>query len=425
MNADKKLARALKQLAKCAEKGGDTSQPSQALHDFQARTSDPALKSVISRASQALRSPPTERAQLPAEEVIALLRLLAENKLTSSAAVTFLALVQPLKTLDLEAILPLAPTAKCLAAWIKAARVPKKLVEEKLLAAPELAWRTPGLDWYMDKGDIHRAGPLVSNLLSKTPRPQHLPQWDSVLAGPIEKARGEVLMAIILEDKSRDPRQLEALAALLLDSPALLRRAADLLPDLLDTPFADQSLDFSKLLLEHALVVPPHRRPLISATIARLATGILLKDDLSASQEDALKSIGETMSRLKLATTEEDLKGRTWILEPLKAVTERPGDNQNLTMTGARHMAVAFEKARQGLNTHAVLAMAARNLGMAPIGGKGEKVAYNPLQHEDTQGGIMPGETVETVEPGWTFRNSVVLRALVVRPPGTPSPTSS
>lgn len=113
-----------------------------------------------------------------------------------------------------------------------------------------------------------------------------------------------------LADKSRNPRQLEALAALFLGAPALLRRAADLLPELLETPFADQALDFSKLLLERALLVPSHRRPFISAAISSLANGILLKDELSANQEEALKCIGEAMSRLRLVNTEEDLKGR-------------------------------------------------------------------------------------------------------------------
>jgi hypothetical protein len=197
-----------------------------------------------------------------------------------------------------------------------------------------------------------------------------------------------------------------------------LAKTADLLPDLLEPP-STQALTFTKLLLAQAPLAAPHRLPLISAAIARLATGILLKEDPTTNQAEALISIGEAMSRLKLATTDEDSKSRTWIIEPLKTAAERPNDNQNLTMTGARHMAIAFEKARQGLNAHAVLSMAAKNLGMTAIGARNQAVPFNPLHHEDTQGGIMPGEIVEVAEPGWTFRNAVILRALVARPSGT------
>jgi hypothetical protein len=129
------------------------------------------------------------------------------------------------------------------------------------------------------------------------------------------------------------------------------------------------------------------------------------------------------MSRLKVATSDEDLKTRVWIIEPLKAAAERPSDNEYLTLTGARYLAVAFEKARQGFDANTVLSMAAKNLGMSPIGTKGEVTCYNPLHHEDAKGGIVPGEMVQINAPGWTFRSSVILRAVVARPP-LPTPNS-
>jgi hypothetical protein len=423
MIADNRLARALNDLIKSAEKGGNTSQPIQAVRDFETHASDQGLRSAVSRASVALCSSPAHRAQMPAEDVLALLRPLIENELTNSAAVTFLALVQPLKVLDIQAILFLAPTVECLAAWIKVARVSKKLVEEKILAAPDLAWRTAALDWYMEKGTIRRAAPLFSNLPSKSPRPRHLPQWEEVLVETMRTAKGQVLLEVILEGTSSDPLQLASLTTVSLNSPALLSKIAELLPDILENRASGQALDFCKNLLDQALLAPPPHRPFVSAGIARLATGLLLKGDLSAIQGQTLRAIGEVMSCLRIAAADEDLKARTWIIEPLKTAAERPGENQNLTMLGARHIAVAFEKARQGLSAHAVLSMTAKNLGMAGIGTKGENVPYNPVQHEDVRGGILPGEIVQITDPGWTFRNSVVLRALVARPNAPPIPT--
>ncbi len=415
MSADKKLAAALKQLIRCAERGDDSGQPCRILHNLQASTSDPAVKLAIRGASKALQSEPAYRAQLPAGDAVAVIRTLVDKELTNSAAVTFIALVQTLRTLDFQAVLPLAPTAKCLAAWMRTARVPKKLAEERILSTPDLAWRTAALDWYMEKGTLKRAAPLLCSVFFRSPRPKHLPQWDELLSASIQAAKGGALLESILDGVSSDRRQLVALATLFLNNPALLCRTVDLLPDLLESHASGQALEFCKLLLEHALVAPPHQRPLVSAAIARLATGLLLKDELSAIQEQALESIRDATSRLKFAATDGDLNSRTWVIEPLKAAAERPSDNQNLTMTGARHIAVAFEKARQGFKAQAVLSMTAKNLGMAAIGTKAERVAFNPLQHEDVAGGIMPGEVVEIMEPGWTFKNSIVLRTRVVR----------
>jgi hypothetical protein len=414
MIADKKLARALKQLAKSGGKGGDTSQALQALNELTTGTSDPALKSALSRISHALQAPPDQRAQLSPQDAVALLQSLQDNSLTNSAAVAFVALVPALKNLELESTLPLTPTSKCLAAWAKAARLPRKALEAKILASPELAWQTPALDWLIEKASS-QAGPFISKLLSRTPRPKYLPQWDRVLAAPIEGPHGGQFLEAILAEPARDPRHLETLAGLLLSNPALLRRAADLFPELLEAPCAGQALSFANTFLDYAAVVPPHQRPLVSAALARLATGILLKKERTPNQLEALASISETTSSLKTTITDDELKRQTWILEPLETTAERPAAGEHITQTGARQLAIAFEKARQGLAPLDILTMTARNLGMAPYATKGQRVIYSPVQHEVTERGVLPGDTVEVSEPGWRFKGDIVMRAKVIR----------
>jgi hypothetical protein len=79
MSADKKLAGALKQLTRRTERGDDTGQPSRTLRDFESSNADPTLKSAISLACQALQAPPTQRARMPAEEVVAILHAHKRN----------------------------------------------------------------------------------------------------------------------------------------------------------------------------------------------------------------------------------------------------------------------------------------------------------------------------------------------------------
>jgi hypothetical protein len=421
MIADKKLARVLKELSKTGAKGGNISQVMRPLNELIADAFDPALKSAIVRLSQALQTPADQSAQLTPEDAAALLRSLQDNGLPNSAAVTFAALIPALKNLDLETVLPLTPNVRCLAAWAKGARLPKKALETKILTNPELAWSTPALDWYIENASPHRAPTFLSDLLTKRPRPNHLSQWDELLPGPIKDAKGGPLLQAILEDQSRDQNQLDTLAALAISKPDLSHHLADLLPDLLDGPCARQALAFTRLFLEHAALAPQHQLPTLAAAIARLATGLLVNGEPSDAHAQALASIRETMARLKISITDEELRTRVWILEPIKAAAERLTDNQNLTLIGARYLAVAFEKARQGFAAKVVLSMTAKNLGMTALGAAGERTTYNPLHHQDTKGGIMPGESVEVTDPGWLFRNSVVLRATVARPAATPS----
>jgi hypothetical protein len=84
-----------------------------------------------------------------------------------------------------------------------------------------------------------------------------------------------------------------------------------------------------------------------------------------------------------------------------------------ITFDGARRFAVAYERARQGLSAADLLSTIAKNLGLTIINTKGEQVTYNPLEHEDSQGGIRPSELVLVLEPGLKYQNTVVLRALV------------
>jgi len=60
----------------------------------------------------------------------------------------------------------------------------------------------------------------------------------------------------------------------------------------------------------------------------------------------------------------------------------------------------------------------ARNLGLLPIGKKGEAVSFNPLQHEDVDGGLVPGAAAVIEEGGWAVRQEALIRAKVKRAQG-------
>src|SRR5205085_193934 len=87
----------------------------------------------------------------------------------------------------------------------------------------------------------------------------------------------------------------------------------------------------------------------------------------------------------------------------------------HVTIEGARHVALALDKATQGFAASELLSVTARNVGLTPIGMDGEMLSYDPLRHEDLEGGLLPGDPVRIERIGWAYGRDVVLRAKVKR----------
>ncbi len=84
-----------------------------------------------------------------------------------------------------------------------------------------------------------------------------------------------------------------------------------------------------------------------------------------------------------------------------------------MSLAGAGHIGVAFEKVAQGLDARDILTATARNLGLLAIGSTGDDVIYDPLRHEDCGGGLLPGDSATVVDIGWSRGDDVVVRCRV------------
>jgi len=131
--------------------------------------------------------------------------------------------------------------------------------------------------------------------------------------------------------------------------------------------------------------------------------------------KEALAFIKESVRQLRGVTRHASLQSQTWVLETLEDEKSTGDGGLQITFDGARRFAVAFEKVRQGSSAADLLSTTAKNLGLSIINAKGEQAPFNPLEHEDSQGGIRPGDLVLVLEPGLKYQNTVVLRALVRR----------
>jgi hypothetical protein len=221
-------------------------------------------------------------------------------------------------------------------------------------------------------------------------------------------------MRFCLEHPWPSEDRLVTLAEVVRLDAALMQATVDGLPKILaakDAPAA--ALLFVRQMFANLITTTDGERQFATASLARLATGILLANATSPCANETLAFIKQTIRQLRGATRGLELQSRTWIFESLQEERSPVDGGLQITFDGARRFAVAFDKARQGLSAADLLSTTAKNLGLTIINAKGEQVPYNPLEHEDSQGGIRPNELVLVLESGLKYQNAVVLRALV------------
>lgn len=87
--------------------------------------------------------------------------------------------------------------------------------------------------------------------------------------------------------------------------------------------------------------------------------------------------------------------------------------DENITKEGAQILVLAFEMLYRDLSPKDVLTATAKNLGLTQLGKKGEPVVYAPRNHEDLDGGMLPGDNAVIEESGWLFGKDLIARAKV------------
>jgi hypothetical protein len=139
----------------------------------------------------------------------------------------------------------------------------------------------------------------------------------------------------------------------------------------------------------------------------------MLLERQSGHTKASLEFVHQMARQLRNLTNEESLRSKTWVFENLCG-DELPRDSRlHVTIDGARQLAIAMDKAQQGFDAKEILAVTARNLGLVPIGKKGEKVSFAPIRHQDLDGGMLPGDTAQIEEVGWLYQDDVIVRAKV------------
>ena len=400
----------------------DRAKREKAEKDFRAvrdRIMEAPFGNILDTLFKDFSQPVEQRRQRNAEESLAVVREFRERAFVEAAALLFVNWRGMLASVGLDRVLQAAPDAACLEAWLKTAKVPPKEVERQLLAAPGAIYATAGADWLVVRAKPDQLFPLLELFLSRQARPSYLRTWEDALTAALKKDKRGILLDSMLRHPWPTEDRVAALAEAVRSNRSILRAAVEVLPGILaqnEAPVAAAA--FAGELFRAVITTEGADREFVSGALARLGSGILVADRRGPQSEAVLLMLQDTARRLRNLTRDEALQARTWLLENLTHGEGTPDGKLHVTLEGARHLALAFEKAAQGFGAADILTVTARNLGLAPIGKKGDVVAYNPLQHQDMEGGLVPGDAAVVEEGGWAFNKDAVIRSKVMRTKG-------
>ncbi len=411
---DKRLADAFKVLRKARCSPADQAKANGVIQQLQGRSGESDFQQLLTACFEALVGFNDKNRHLAATDYLRLINGLHKRMFTLSAEAFFLGTVDVLRAVELNTILLMAPTANAIDAWLKASKTKKCELELRLLQNPAASLATAGFDWCFVKGNIQKLQVLLDLLLSSPTRPSHLSICEELLAIIIEEDyKGKILELALSRYNATDDR-LGFLIRVITGRQDLLIAVVDRLPALLcRKSVSAKSPEFVSMLFRFVLATRGEDRRFASASLARLATGVLLECPEMESKA-ILMSIEELEAQLRLHTRDEAVLPSTWLFECMGMIhLKQTVGEAAVSRHSLRQVAIAFENAQRGFTAEDVVTMLAKNLGLVPFEHAGTRVKYDPLRHEDIKGGLIPGDSVKVLKSGWTFHDGVAIRAKV------------
>lgn len=407
--ADKKAAAIFTLLLKGEAESARREKAIEDFHSLRKKSPTPEVGAVLADLFSTIATIPPERTAPDHAPLLKQLRILSDAGFVQTTGVLLREWRSSVAALPLEDVLPLLGDVPALELWRRFAKMSVRELENRLLLDLPRTYASAGADWLLLHGKPETLAPLLELFLDRQPRPRNVPQWGGAIAHASKKDKRGTLLDTVLRQKWADDGRIKSFGEVVRADRALLRSTVDLLPAILAKkgPFPAAAL-FVGAIFDSVATTTGAEREFVTACLARLLTGILLADRRSIEAGEILTIGGRVSRQLRNLTRDESTRQRTWVFENLAEPEESEGQ---VTLIGARHLAVALEKAEQGFEALDVLTAVLRNLGLAPIGKKGEGVSYSPLSHEDLSGGMLPGDAAVIEKPGWSHGGEVVVRA--------------
>jgi hypothetical protein len=406
---DSKISKLLKLLRKQTQDIGKSEHARRQLDDLLAKTRKSELTESLRWAlvPAANKSSGTEKTVFQESSVVA-----RNAGLPQTAAVILAAFFEAGGELDKESALRVSSNAEAFELWRKKCTMPMKQLEHDLLVELPGIYATAGIEWLLEHGDVKKLGPLFLRLLRCDPRPNYLPSWHHTLTEMLlMDAKGVWLEAVLRVVESSD---LGKPLAKVVIQPKVIVLALDQLARL---AAKRESIPGIAILIDEIIRLTFEadraEREWLSAALTRLVGGVVLLKENSSQADAILSQIESANRRLKTTISSSDTTNKIWLVTRYPDNQDTPSGKPQLSIEGALNIALAFRKAAEGFGTLEILTFTAKNLGMTPFGAVGEKVTFNPFQHEDAAGGLLRGDAATIAEHGWKLGNDIAMRAKV------------
>ena len=307
-------------------------------------------------------------------------------------------------------------SVSALRAWLKRMKITPKACADHVARDPDATYPTILAEWAAEHVAVGKLNAILARVLSDTPRPLAFASSRQILLRVIENdGRADVVKLILAKAATDEAAALRVSRAILAVSPVGASWSCAIAAWLSASGLAERKEAFVASAEEALHAARGDGGYRIAAFVA--ATVAIMANSKPAAKESERQRIQDLLARLVDASSalasSANVEG-VWFCSPSKAIGRpHPQQAEVLSARTARHVAFAMRAVEAGSSADLALEALGVNLGVVPIGACGEIVAFDPLRHEDTVGGLLPLAAAMIVMRGWESGENVLVRAQV------------
>lgn len=352
-------------------------------------------------------------ATVPVEHMEALLK----GNLLEASEFVFGKMEPKIAALDLDCVLRIAPTPRCLQLWIGAGGKKggaegddKSVVAiERFNQSSATAMQSVLAYWFIAYAPAALLADSVALFITKS-ETRSFTSVGELLGHALRRDKDGKFTKRLLMECSKSGEVFERNIAVIRDDTArfdefvhTLVRALGGLP--LDVIRATLKVLFGDVKLSWRTHGREFCRRLVSTASAMLSVPQNDRTHVALTELDRLSE--ELQSTVPAGIVDQDSCGIRY------HVRQRVSQGAKISDDGADLVALAVDKVHRGDNPLLVMEATAFNLGLRPFGDEGAVVMYDPIIHHDIRGGLMPGASIKVVRKGWKLGERIVERAKV------------
>jgi len=345
-------------------------------------------------------------------EYVTSIQKLISIEYTNSASVFFMVCITFMANIKFKLLTETMPNDICINHWIKHSKTQKTTILKSISSSYDKYYKTAWCDWYIKKSPVKGILQFAIMALKDLERPQYLLEPSKLLVTMLSRDRKFVLTDSLKIYAIDSPVHTKAL---LLTS--LRAHVGEVYARSFGYALASKAIDHKNLMqaLSELLRSQSAAQSEFSARfIAHVTTTLCLVSD---SKNETTSKVTEALQNLAIDTWllgKEEEKRELWFTSTTKKISKMISEVKGeISTQGALQIALSLRAAQTDTDAKDALWASAFNLGIKQIGKTEEIELFDPLQHEDIKGGLLPGDKAQIVNCGWVFSETVLLRAQV------------